>query len=213
MADQAKNYDQSTPRELLPQFYKQYNLTRDGGQSLPYVRIEFFKNFALYIPNFEVRKKAVFKHDIHHIVTEYPSTFKGETEISAWELASGVRKYWIAFVLDIQAVTIGILFNPRNVFRAYARGRRTQNLYTDKWPDDVIMDMSVGVIKEKLKLDVIPKKTKGTFIDLLFFLVLLSIGFIYSLFSILLLPFVILYSLWVMATIKKTPLQRGLNSN
>ena len=60
-----------TIRELLPGFYKEYNLGMDGGQSSSSVRIELTKNLTLYIPNFTARRKAVLKHDIHHIVTGY----------------------------------------------------------------------------------------------------------------------------------------------
>ena len=70
-----------TPRQLLPLFYKQYNLSNDGGQASFYVKIEFTKKIFIYFPNFEARRKAVFKHDIHHIATGYTSTFTGETEI------------------------------------------------------------------------------------------------------------------------------------
>ena len=83
-------------RDLFPPFYKQYNLDDDGGLNDSKVKIEITKHFFLYIPNFSIRKKAILKHDIHHIITEYPSNIKGETEIGAWEIASGCKKYWIA---------------------------------------------------------------------------------------------------------------------
>src|SRR5260221_1496557 len=77
--------DNKTVAELLPGFYKEYNLGMEGGKTSSSVRIEMTKKLVLYFPNFTARKKAVLKHDIHHLVTDYPSTFKGETEISAWE--------------------------------------------------------------------------------------------------------------------------------
>jgi hypothetical protein len=103
--------DDKTPAELLPAFYREYNLGMDGGATSSSVRIEITKNFALYIPNFTARRKAVLKHDIHHLVTGYPSTFTGETEISAWEIGSGCKKYWAAWVLDMSGMMMGIPFN------------------------------------------------------------------------------------------------------
>ena len=81
--------DDKTPRKLLPEFYKENNLGMEGGNNSASVRIEITKYFVLYFPNFSARKNAVLKHDIHHLITNYPSTFRGETEISAWEIASG----------------------------------------------------------------------------------------------------------------------------
>src|SRR5258706_10445391 len=124
----AENTNQ-TPRDLLPGFYRQYGLEDDGGHSSSHVKIEFTGKISLYFPNFNARRKAVFKHDVHHIATGYTSKFKGETEIGAWEIASGCRHYWVAFLLDLHAMVIGILFNPAGVYRAFLKGRRTHNLY------------------------------------------------------------------------------------
>ena len=195
MSDPLNSQDDKTPFELLPVFYKQYNLEYDGGQSLPYVRIELLKKIIVYIPNFKVRKKAIFKHDVHHLATGYQSNFRGETEIGSWEIGSGIKKYWIAFMLDIQAVMIGILFNPAGVFKAFVRGRRTKNLYTDQYPDTDILHMKMGEIRKMLKLD-IPEHKAGIR-DLLVFILLLITGLIYSVISIIFLPFVIIYSIYI----------------
>ena len=190
--------DNSTPRQLLPDFYKQYGLDNDGGQNSPYVRIEFSKHFALYFPNFDARRKAVFKHDVHHIATGYRSTFKGETEIGAWEIASGCRRYWVAFVLDMSALMVGLLFNPVGVYKAFVRGRRTLNLYRDDLADEVIMDMPVSMIRDRLLLNKFPGNSWGNVADMILFLLLILFGLLYSILSMLLLPFIIVYSVYVL---------------
>ena len=121
--------DMQTPRDLLPAFYRKYQLGDDGGQSRAYVKVELTKKISLYFPNFDARRKAIFKHDVHHMVTGYTSTFKGETEIGAWEIGSGCRQYWAAFILDIAAITPGMLINAAGIYKAFVRGRRTKNLY------------------------------------------------------------------------------------
>ena len=68
----------STIAEVLPVFYSKYGLGADGGLSADTVKIVFFKNFYVYIPNIDDRRKAVLKHDIHHIITGYKSDFPGE---------------------------------------------------------------------------------------------------------------------------------------
>ena len=192
-----------TPRELLPAFYKQYHLDDDGGQRSSYVKIEFTKKLFLYFPNFDARRKAVFKHDVHHIATGYSSTFKGETEIGAWEIGSGCRHYWIAFILDLHAMIIGVLFNPKGVYRAFVKGRQTKNLYTDMFMDEQLIDMPLSAIKESMLLNSYPEKKKGSAVDLLLFLLLLLFGFIYSILSVVLFPFVLLYTIYIIAKNKK----------
>ncbi|MDP4263587.1 MAG: hypothetical protein Q8941_13755 [Bacteroidota bacterium] len=188
-----------TPRKLLPGFYSQYGLNDDGGQSSRYVKIEFTKKFRLYFPNFDARRKAVFKHDVHHIATGYTSTFEGETEIGAWEIASGCRHYWVAFALDLHAMMIGILFNPVGVYRAFIKGRRTRNLYRDAFSDKQLMDTPLVEIQKYMLLDNYPGKKKGNGIDLVLFLLTALLGTIYSLLSLVLLPFIIIYTLFIIA--------------
>jgi hypothetical protein len=199
----AAQIETHTPRELLPEFYKQYELGEDGGQSSPYVRIGLTKKLVLYCPNFDIRREAVFKHDVHHIVTGYTSTLKGETEIGAWEIASGCRRYWIAFVLDMSAVMMGTLFNPIGVYKAFVKGRRTRNLYTDTYTDEQLMDMPVRDIKRSLLLDNYPEKNTGNLADLFLFIFLLLFGTIYSIFSLVLLPFLLVYTLIVVIKNRK----------
>lgn len=189
--------EDKTIKELLPDFYKQYDLGDDGGKSKSSVRIEFTKNFSLYIPNFEARRKAVIKHDIHHIVTGYPSTFKGETEISAWEIGSGCKRYWAAWVLDVSGVMTGMLFNLWGVIKAFARGRRTRNLYYDMTPTEKVLNMKVDDVKKILYLDKYPKNTRPSFADLILFAVFAFFGLIYSILSILLLPFILVYTIYI----------------
>ena len=105
-----------TPSQLLPDFYRQYNLPPDGGQNDSFVKVEITEKINVYIPNFDARRKAVLKHDVHHLVTGYPSILKGEAEISAWEIASGCTNYWAALLLDSQGLLIGLfLSNVENV--------------------------------------------------------------------------------------------------
>ncbi|MGI8581188.1 MAG: hypothetical protein ACR2KX_03295 [Chitinophagaceae bacterium] len=186
-----------TLRELLPEFYKQYNLGADGGNNSASVKIEMTKNFALYFPNFAARKRAVLKHDIHHLVTNYPSTFKGEAEIGAWEIASGCKNYWVAWMLDMSGMMTGIIFNFWGVIKAFARGRRTKNLYYNIISTNQALDMKPGELQKALSLDKYSKHTKPSFIDLLVFAAWAAAGIIYSILSLVFLPFIIIYTIYI----------------
>jgi hypothetical protein len=47
----------------------------------------------LAFPNTQARIRAVRYHDLHHVVTDYETNWKGESEIGAWEVATGCRDF------------------------------------------------------------------------------------------------------------------------
>ena len=186
-----------TPREILEKFYADNHLDLDGGQSKSYVRIDIMPSFHMYIPNFDARRKAVIKHDIHHLITGYETNMAGETEISMWEVASGCKKYWAAFVIDTLGAMMGFWFNLPKLLKSFARGRRTGNLYHGKYTVEQALDMRVGELRKEFKLDQYPKYTKPNFTDFILFCVFLGFGGIFSLLSITALPFLVIYSIVV----------------
>ena len=186
-----------TPAILLPLFYSAHDLGDDGGQSQSSVRIEVTDKIHFFIPNFDARRKAVLWHDIHHLVTGYSAgTFLGECEISAWEISSGCRKYWAAFLIDTSGVVLGCFLHPRKIIQAYARGRKTLNLYHDIISKDVAMQMSIADLQHLLHLDHASKETKPTSGDLFRLGLFLVFGSVYSILSILQIPFLIGYNAW-----------------
>jgi len=186
---------EKTPKELLDKFYKDYNLPPDGGQSDSRVKIEAFKGFHFFIPNFDARKKAVPLHDTHHLLTEYSSHFIGESEISAWEIASGCKKYWPAFVIDLSGMMFGILFDLPGVYRAFIRGRRSANLYHDTLNAELVNRTPLKELRAILHIPSPYTKLKASFSEFALFLFTLFIGGIYSIASFVLLPPLILYNL------------------
>jgi hypothetical protein len=185
-----------TPKELLSNFYKENNLPPDGGQSESRVRLDFGKRIHCYIPNFDARRKAVLRHDVHHMLTGYSaSTFISECEISAWEVASGCRGYWAALFINMQGIMMGLLINPWKIFKAHAKGRRSLNLYHDLFTEEQFLTTPLVVLKEKLKLNSIEKDFKLTFLDFISFIGLIIVGTIYSFASILFLPFMVIYNI------------------
>ena len=186
-----------TPREILSHFYKENNLEEDGGNSSPSVKIEVTKKFHFYIPNFDSRRKAVLKHDIHHLLTDYTTSLADESAISAWEIASGCKKYWVAFAIDTSAVMIGILINFKGTLKAFARGRKTKNLYHDIFTNEQALDMKVSKLKAHFNLDKYGIDTKVTFTDFILFALFSVFGLVYSVLSLILLPFIIVYSIFI----------------
>jgi hypothetical protein len=123
----------------------------DGGYDDAWVKLKLWR-IPLAFPNTEGRRQAVRFHDLHHVLTEYPTTWRGEFEISAWEVAGGIRRYWVAWLLDLLGFACGLALFPRAVYRAFVRGRHSTNLYGDSW-DESILGRRVGEVRHRLKLD------------------------------------------------------------
>jgi hypothetical protein len=122
----------------------------DGGYSARWVRIALGP-VPIYIYNSTSRVRAVRLHDLHHVLTEYDTTLIGEAEIGAWELGSGCKDYVAAWFLNFGAVLIGLWLSPGRVREAFARGRRTGNLYGRTF-DDALLQRSVGELRHELQL-------------------------------------------------------------
>lgn len=143
-----------TLREARAQYFRESGIEGDGGSSRRWVRIKLGP-VPILIPNTTGRRAALLPHDLHHVATGYHTTLVGEAEIGAWELASGCRHYYAAWILNLGAVAIGLVLAPRQLVRAFQRGRRCTNLYRlgidPDWPDQ-----TVSHLRHRLGLDVLP---------------------------------------------------------
>ena len=111
-----------TIHELIQDFYTINKFDNDGGTKKKIVWIKFgFISFPL--PNFESRKENVHFHDINHIITGFDTTWKGESSISAWEVASGGWKNnFIPWLLTLWAMGLGILFYSKTTVNSFNKG-------------------------------------------------------------------------------------------
>lgn len=133
-------------------YYEINGFGADGGDSLAWVPIKVL-GLTLYIPNTEGRRRAVRIHDLHHLVTGYQTDLRGESEIAAWELASGCWQWPAALVLNLAGLGIGAVIAPRRILRAWARGRRTRNLYGERRGIDHLLPRTVEAMRATLGLD------------------------------------------------------------
>jgi hypothetical protein len=123
----------------------------DGGYAKRWVKLAAGP-LRLYIPNTTARVRAVKLHDLHHVLTGYDTTWTGEAEIGAWELASGCGRYYAAWLLNLNAMAIGLAIAPRATYRAFCRGRASGNLYSGTFRDE-LLERVVGDARRELRLD------------------------------------------------------------
>ena len=131
--------------------YFEINHFENGGYEESWVKMKAGP-VPIWFPNTVARVKAVKFHDLHHVLTEYPTTWRGEAEIGAWEVATGCAEHYQGWLLNMWAFTIGLVINPRGVYRAFMRGRQSRNLYYGDVYDE-LLGRKVGDVRRELSLD------------------------------------------------------------
>jgi hypothetical protein len=80
-------------------------------------------------PNFAARRRVLFRHDVHHLLTGYRTTWTGEAEIGAFELRTGCRDFGAAWFFNSGGWLFGLVIAPRRLFAAFVQARDCRNLY------------------------------------------------------------------------------------
>lgn len=84
---------------------------------------------TLRLPNFRWRRRAIATHDLHHLLTGYPCTLRGEFQMAAWEFAAGRFPHPAATLFCLPLVAAGMLWSPPAMWSAFTAGRCTRSLY------------------------------------------------------------------------------------
>jgi hypothetical protein len=135
-------------REARAQYFRENGLEPDGGYSRRWVKLQV-GTIPMWFPNTDARRRAVWLHDLHHIVTGYDTSWIGEAEIAAWELGGGCGDYYAAWLLNAAAAIIGLLITPHRVWRAFIRGKHSCNLYNLN-VDEHCLDETVDTMRKRL---------------------------------------------------------------
>lgn len=116
--------------QAIQDFYNIHDFGEDGGINEKYAWIKF-GFISIPIPNAESRRNNVYLHDISHIVTGNDTTWKGESSVSAWEIASGGwKKLYLPWLLTLWAMGLGVLFYPAAVLKSFNQGLTMNNALT-----------------------------------------------------------------------------------
>ena len=169
-----------------------------GGYDDKWVKVEYGL-LRFYFPNTKGRVKVVKYHDLHHILTEYGTSLSGETEIGAWEVATGCTRSLAAWLLNLSGFAAGLFINPRGVYKAFVRGRQSSNLYHLSFNDE-LLSQRVGQLRQQLSLD--KPSEPPTFIDNIVFVVwaIVSVVTLLGIIGIALSPLIVLSALaWMLS--------------
>src|SRR5205823_1238591 len=102
--------------EARADYFERAGFGVDGGYDEFWIKVKVWR-LPIWLPNTKGRVAAVKLHDLHHVLTEYPTTWSGEAEISGWEIGSGgVNRYWAGWWLDLMGVAQGLVVNPRGLY-------------------------------------------------------------------------------------------------
>jgi len=141
----------TTLLDARTELFARSGIDPDGGYAKKWVKLPLGP-IAFAIPNTKARKVAVPFHDLHHVLTGYATDWKGEFEISAWEIASGCADKSFAWMINLQGFAAGTVVFPGSTFRAFIRGLRTENLYRRDFVDDALLGEQVDTLRESLRL-------------------------------------------------------------
>ncbi len=145
--------------EALKLFFSD-NLVQDsdGGYSANWAKLKLGP-LTLAFPNSAARVRALRRHDLHHIAAGYDTSFVGEAEIGAWEIAGGCGGHWLARPVPVVAMDHGIFLAPYACLCAFARGRRTRNLYRTAY-SEALAQATVGGLRDYLGLQKAPAQPR-----------------------------------------------------
>ena len=107
--------------KLLAEFYKKNGIPSDGGISKNNFGIKVL-GVHLKLPNPKFRKDVTHIHDIHHILNECNTTWRGEAFIAGWEISTGFWKYFPICVFSLWAMGYSLWLHPKAVLKGFKKG-------------------------------------------------------------------------------------------
>ncbi|HLQ36697.1 MAG TPA: hypothetical protein VK348_02760 [Planctomycetota bacterium] len=145
--------------DVLQEHLRAQGLPGDSGVSARWVKVRFL-GVPVVFPNFDARRAVLVTHDVHHLLTGYPTTWRGEAEISAFEIVTGCKRYWAAWFFNLGGFLFGLWIAPSRTFRAFARARRCTNFYGADAA--AVLQKRIGEAQRELGLDrPMPAATRG----------------------------------------------------
>src|SRR6476620_1487986 len=124
-----RDYVMTTLQDELAAFYRKIGFGEVVGRRSRAVKV-YTGCMLVPLPDIETRRRFLKYHDLHHLVTGYSVGRIGEGEVSAWELGTGSAFVSpLLGVMNLIALSTGLVLEPRRMWRAFLRGCASRNLY------------------------------------------------------------------------------------
>ena len=99
-------------RKLLSEFFTKNGIPVDGGINEDTFKIKVL-GIHLNFSNPKFRKDVTHIHNIHHILNNCDTSWKGESFIAGWEISTGSYKYFPICILNIWAMGYSIWIHQK----------------------------------------------------------------------------------------------------
>ena len=132
-----------TAREALASYYEAHGLD-PAPVSAAFWNCKIGP-LTLYLPNFVWRRQAILRHDLHHILTGYSCTMRGECQMAAWEFGAGRFPHPGATLFCMPLVAAGLVLSPRAIWSAFRRGRNHCSLYGMELTEPLLNSTLLGL--------------------------------------------------------------------
>ncbi|MFT5681421.1 MAG: hypothetical protein ACI8RZ_002327 [Myxococcota bacterium] len=140
-----------TVRHARARFFASSGFPTDGGYDDDWSEAAFGP-VRYRVPNTLARRAALRRHDLHHVATGYAADWRGEAEISGWELGSGAGVYPYAWLIALWGMFTGLLYHPAPTVRAFLRGRHSDNLYCHGSGTEAVLSQPVSTLQQHLSV-------------------------------------------------------------
>ena len=170
-----------TIEQSLQEFYTKNNLDKDGGENNNFFELKI-KPFTFKLPNPEFRKKVIHIHDIQHVLYDCDISWKGESFIAGWEIATGFWKVFPIGILSLSAMGIGLLKNPKEVFRGYTIGINSIGIIDLNMSKKELLQLEVSELRNYIKKE---KSKKLNWVTFLFWCLISEFVLLFPLFILL----------------------------
>lgn len=136
-----------TIAQELQGFYIENNFAKDGGESEKTFALKF-KLFTLNLPNSQFRKDVIHIHDIQHLLYKCDTTWKGESFIAGWEIATGLWKHMPIGFMSLWAMGFSFLNYPKEVYKGYKAGLKCKGIIDLKLSKTQLLNLSINELKQ-----------------------------------------------------------------
>jgi hypothetical protein len=144
---------ETTLQHQLNNFYEVNGYGEEGGINNKWIWLKF-KYFSLPIPNIKGRRENVWRHDMLHILLDYDTSWKGETQVSGWVMGSGGwGKFYVGWLFAFAMFGIAIVFFPKSTFKSFVRGRNTRSPYLLGIEKEKLYSTDIEILKKDFGFD------------------------------------------------------------